>query len=129
MFGMSSKVLVKDMYPEGWVSVRNWKGSVSPNFFRNGSLRLKRFLTYCNEHEPDLAGLTPDQLIEKQLEALRQGRPYLILDAVERWVNSQAELRASSKKGYITALRSFFAYSRADLPLDKQSPQRQGAGE
>ncbi|MCX6649994.1 MAG: hypothetical protein NTV61_11535 [Candidatus Bathyarchaeota archaeon] len=103
---------------EGWATVENWKSRVSKNHGYNGEKRLRRFLAYLNESEPKLAGLTPDQLIEKQRVA-GNGEQYLILDALQRWVNSFTKLRAESKQGYYVSIRSYFDHNRASLPSDK----------
>lgn len=102
---------------EGWGSVENWKSRVSYNYGVHGENRLKVFITYLGENEPKLAGLSPDELIEYQKKATTEQR-YDILDALQRWITSQVLLRAKSKSGYYTSLRSFFLHNRAELPRD-----------
>ena len=102
---------------EGWASVENWKSRVSYNFGYHGENRLRNFLAYIQENEPRLRGLTPDDLVAFQQTAANSER-YVILDALQRWINSKVNLRAQSKSGYYTSVRSFFMHSRAELPKD-----------
>jgi len=74
-------------------------------------------LKYLEENESKLAGLTPDQLVEYQRSAEGVDR-YTILDALQRWVDSQNHLRVQSKQGYYNSIRSFFLHNRAALPRD-----------
>jgi hypothetical protein len=97
--------------------VENWKSRVSYNYSYHGVNRLRIFLAYLEENEPRLRGMTPDDLVAFQREAPNSER-YIILDALQRWVNSKSNLRAQSKSGYYTSIRSFFMHSRSELPKD-----------
>ncbi len=109
--------MLDSMSEKGWNSVENWKSRVSYNYGTHGENRLKVFIKYLEENEPKLSGLIPDQLIDYQRQAQNHER-YEILDALQRWVNSQPLLRAQSKSGYYTSIRSFFMHNRAELPKD-----------
>ena len=78
---------------EGWSSVENWRTRVSYHHGYHGENRLKNFLAYLGENEPKFRGATPDELVKFQQAAQGTDR-FLILDALQRWVNSLSNLRA-----------------------------------
>ena len=101
----------------GWKSVERWKSRVSENYGNQGENRLKMFLRYLELNGSRFKGMSPDELVQYQVEA--QGNDiYHVLDALQDWINSQDHLRAGSKKGYYTSIRSIFLHNRAELPRD-----------
>ncbi|MHA1974807.1 MAG: hypothetical protein ACTSW1_17550 [Candidatus Hodarchaeales archaeon] len=102
---------------DGWRSVEVWRSRLGETTAYHNVNRLELYLEYLCESEPGFHGFSPDDLVRFQIHASNLDR-YLILDTVQRWVDSIPNLRAGSKKGYYSSIRSFFMHNRAELPTD-----------
>lgn len=113
-----SSIKVGGSVSEGWATVENWRSRVSFNHGYNGEKRLRRFMAYLDQNEPKFRGMSPDGLVDFQRQ-VGNGDRYVLLDALQRWVNSIPQLRAESKSGYYVSVKSFLEHNRAPLPSDK----------
>ena len=107
---------------EGYRSVVFWRGRVSHGSYRNYIGALGQFMRWLREYGGALADLDPDGLIEYQKQS-DNGSKYDILDLVQTWSQDLrtpegVDYRTASKKAFYTAMRSFFAHNRAELPRD-----------
>jgi integrase len=101
---------------EEYKTVAHWLGRYSESNRHVSSILLYKFLEYLRENGGELVDFTPDQLVEFQRNA-GNGDKYKILDVVQAWINS-LDLRHSSKRRYMSAVRGFFSHNRAELPRD-----------
>lgn len=79
--------------------------------------QFARWLKWLHTTHKEYSRITPSELIEKQKAAVGD-EEYEILDLLQDYVGSLVLARRSLIQAY-TAVRSFFAYNRAQLPTDK----------
>ena len=107
---------------EGYKSIRFWKGRVAPSTFRTYINAYEHFMGWLAENGETLAGMSPDELLEYQKNT-DNGTRYDILDLVQTWAQGLRtpdgkDWRATSKRYFYAAVRSFFSHNRAPLPRD-----------
>lgn len=101
---------------EGFESVKKWKSRLASSSFEVGLCLFKDWLNWVRGNSTKFAGATPDSLIEFQRN-VGNVEKYEVVDLVQDYVNVRT-LRAGSKRKIRSAVRSFFAHSRAELPKD-----------
>jgi integrase len=97
------------------MAVDFWLGRLSPSTAKIRKFIIYRFEAWLCKADPTFKDL--DNLVRVQKDAVGDDR-YKILDLVQHHV-MELRGRASYKKMVYSALRSFFAHNRADLPPDK----------
>lgn len=98
-------------------SVEHWLERLSRNTAKVHLKYFRRWLAWLGEHGGELAGLSPNGLVEFQDNAQSKRERFLILDALQRWVG-RLNLRVSSKRRAQASVRSFFLRNRSPLPRD-----------
>jgi integrase len=105
------------MVDEGWGSVENWLGRLSPEAARNSRYVFRNWVVWVKDGGSKFSRFTPDQLVNYQAEATGRDR-YAILDLAQAYIQTQHGRRGTVKHKYVT-IRSFFNHNRAELPGDK----------
>ncbi len=108
--------------PQTGVTVNFWNGRVAPSTFANYMYAFGDFMVWLGENGGPLADLSPDELVAYQKSTDGDSK-YDLLDLVQTWAQAMktpegVDCRVSTKKGYYSAVRSFFAHNRAPLPRD-----------
>lgn len=97
--------------------VDGWLSRFAPSTARTYRFHLDRWMRWMGENGGQLAGLSLGELLDRQRNASNDDR-YVILDLLQRHVR-EIPGRFNYKMKPYTAVRSFFAHGRANLPPDK----------
>lgn len=97
-------------------SIKVWKNRLG-NSFKDASRVFRRFYDEALSEHVVFKGLSPNQLIEWQVNATGRERHH-ILRLAQNWVNDK-HLRFNSKRIMLSYIRSFFMHNQAPLPQDR----------
>lgn len=79
---------------------------------------FERFLAEGLKNDSALSSLSPSELVDFQFSHMNNPKErFRILEAAQTWVNG-LNVRRSSKKVWLSMIRSFFMHNRCDLPFD-----------
>lgn len=101
---------------EGWGGVQNWASRLSEGTAKVNGYIFSKFMEWLKEKGEQFSEFTPDQLVKHQRDA-GNGERYDVLELVQRWILSMKS-PYNTKMKYYSAIRSFFAHNRAELPKD-----------
>ncbi len=99
------------------VAVENWLSKFAPSTAETYRFHFDRWMGWMAENGGGLAGLSPEELVEYQMNT-DNGNRYVILDLIQRHVR-EIPGRYHYKMKIYTSIRSFFMHSRAPLPPDR----------
>ena len=109
-----------DMETLEYDTVRRWLSRQSDAARHTNEYIIQDFFNFARQTDRKKGSLTPDDFVEYQRQANSEpnGRRFEILDLVQDYIKSK-KMRYNSKVRYYSAVRSFFAHNRAELPPDK----------
>jgi len=97
--------------------VENWLSKFAESTVNGYKFHFYRWMDWMAENGGELAGLSPEELIEYQKNT-DNGNRYVILDLLQRYVRG-IKGRYGYKLRPYSAVRSFFMHNRANLPPDR----------
>ena len=95
-----------------------WLGRLGEGTRGMAGFHLRTWLGWLGESGSEYAGMTPDELVRAQKDAVGDAR-FELLDLVQDYVNGRVGTY-SYKKGMYAYIRSFFMHNRAELPRDRR---------
>ena len=101
---------------QGWSTIDNWVSRLSPSTAKLNRYFLGRWIEWVKAEGGKFSAMSPDELIAYQRSS-DNGSKYDLLDVAQRYAQSLTG-RFGSKNRVYTAIRSFFAHNRAELPRD-----------
>ena len=101
----------------GKTTVDNWLARLAPKTAKDYRYTFDRWMSWMAENGGAFAGMTPDELVNYQMDADTR-RQYDILDHIQRYVVLATRTRVKSKARTYAVMRSFFMHNRAELPKD-----------
>ena len=105
------------MKTEEYPSVEKWLSGLADGSYETQLGRFSLFLNWLRENGGEFADMSPDELIVYAEDATKKEQ-YKLLDVVQAYIKSLKGLRGNTLKSRYSAIRSFFAHNRAELPKD-----------
>ena len=93
-----------------------WAERLAPNTRPANRSQLERWMKWLRL-QSGWEQITPRELLVRQLDSEDS---YIVLDLLQRYVNSLIQRKSSRRKAY-SVVRSFFAHNRCALPPDQAS--------
>jgi hypothetical protein len=114
-----STTIERESWAEGSPLVSEWLKPLRPSTRRQYLMSLQRFYQWLQspENGGELAGKSLGEILEFQERAVGRDK-YKLVDLVQRWIQSWGPRARGTKAGPYSAIRSFFAYNRVELPRD-----------
>jgi site-specific recombinase XerD len=101
-------------------TVNRWLNRQSESARHTNEFIIRDFFKFVEDSGGKWGSLNPDDFIlyQAKMNSEPNGKRFQILDLAQDYIDSK-KLRYNSKVRYYTAIRSFFAHNRAELPPDK----------